>query len=294
MVTMHGPEGHYTFSDGLGVRTVASDPRHGVVEVLNVAPILANHPAGERAIRASATRYEDIARAPVMRVHAIDRDDAALRVTTAWPHGVRLSDILTELTASTFPLCDAGILELAYAVVRAVSALHQAPGGVSHGAISPAHVIIGADGNATLTDGIFGAAIEALEANREAVWRQFGIAMPPSANVPRFDRRSDVSQLGAVVLAIALRSSLTPEAYPREIPDLVLLATPDSAHHGSALRMWLRQALHLHPRSAFASGVDAQAAFAALMPAPGIRRTGREALQAVLARAASFSTVHTS
>jgi hypothetical protein len=58
--------------------------------------------------------------------------------------------------------------------------------------------------------------------------------------------------------------------------------------------MWLQQALHLHPRSTFASGVDAQAAFAALMPAPGIRRTGREALQAVLTRAASFFTVHTS
>jgi hypothetical protein len=294
MVTMHGPEGHYTFNDGLGVRTVASDPRHGVVEVLTVSPVLANHPAGERAIRACAGRYDDVDRGPVNRVHAIDRDDAALRVVTEWPQGVRLSDVLTELTASTFPLCDAGILELAYAVVRAVGALHHAPGGVSHGAISPAHIIIGPRGSATLTDSIFGGAIEALEANREAVWRQFGVAMPPSASVPRFDRRSDVSQLGAVVLAIALRAPLTPEAYPREIPDLVLLATPDSAHHGSALRMWLQQALHLHPRSTFASAVDAQAAFAALMPAPGIRRTGREALQAVLGRAASFFTVHTS
>jgi hypothetical protein len=103
-----------------------------------------------------------------------------------------------------------------------------------------------------------------------------------------------VSQLGAVVLAIALKTSLKSDAYPREIPDLVLLATPDSAHHGSALRMWLQQALHLHPRSTFGSAVEAQAAFATLMPAPGIRRAGKEALQAVLGRAASFSSSHAS
>jgi hypothetical protein len=46
--------------------------------------------------------------------------------------------------------------------------------------------------------------------------------------------------------------------------------------------MWLQEALQLHPRSMFASAVDAERAFAALTAAPGLRRAGIKALNALL------------
>ena len=56
-----------------------------------------------------------------------------------------------------------------------------------------------------LTDAVFGPALEGLGRNREQLWREFGLALPASASLPRFDQRSDVTQVGAVVLAIAIR-----------------------------------------------------------------------------------------
>jgi hypothetical protein len=287
-------EGHYTLNDGLGDRMVATNVRHGLVEMLTVAPGLAAHAGVEQAIRARGARYADFGGASVAPIRRIDCDATGLRVFADAPQGVRLSWLLAQLESDADPLPDPGMLELACSVIRAVAVLHQVPGMLSHGAISPAHIVVTADGEAVLTDAVFGAAMETLQKNREFVWREFGLALPPSATLPKFDQRTDVTQLGAVVLAIALRRPLTRDEYPRVVTDLVLAATPDSAHHGSALRMWLQQALQLHPRSTFASAVDAQNAFAQFKPAPGIRRAGKQALQALLARTATLSSVQAS
>ena len=286
--------GHYSLNDGLGVRMVANNARHGLLEMLTISSRLAAHAGVEQALRARARQYADVVTEGVAVVRKIDRDDSGLHVFADCPEGVRLSDLLTHLESGADTLCDAGMLEVANSVIRAVGALHQLPGNLSHGAICPAHAVIAADGATVLTDAVFGSAIESLEQNREQVWREFGLALPSSANLARFDQRTDVTQLAAVVLAIALRAPLKADAYPREVADLVVLATPESAHHGSALRMWLQQALHLHPRLTFSSALDAQHAFAALMPAPGIRRTGKQAMQGVLMRTASFSSLRAS
>jgi hypothetical protein len=85
------------------------------------------------------------------------------------------------------------------------------------------------------------------------------------------------------VLAVALRRPLRDDEYPRGAADLVVAATSDlSAVGASALRMWLQQALQLHPRSMFASAVEAERAFAALTSTPGLRRAGAKALTALL------------
>ena len=87
----------------------------------------------------------------------------------------------------------------------------------------------------------------------------------------------------AVVLAIALRRRLRDNEYPRCAADLVIAATADPAAPGaSALRMWLQQALQLHPRSMFASAIEAQRGFLEITSAPGLGRTGGRALSALL------------
>src|SRR6185436_14123614 len=98
----------------------------------------------------------------------------------------------TDFESGNEALTDAAMLELAAAVIRALAAVHGLPGGIAHGAVSPSHILITPEGAAVLTDGEFGGALETLEKNREQLWREFGLALPPSASLPRFDQRADV------------------------------------------------------------------------------------------------------
>lgn len=208
-------------------------------------------------------------------VRRIDRDGASLRVVTDRVEGLRLPDLLQAAIGA--PLRAAAALELAAQVVRTVARLHQKPG-LAHGAITPAHVVITGDARVVLTDGVFGGALEALRWNREQLWGAFGVAMPASASLPRFDVRSDVTQLGATVLAIMMGRLMRTGEYPRPVPDLINattatgLAGPDSTF--SRLRVWLYQALQLHPRENFDSAVEAERAFDDVIGVPSSRRAG--------------------
>ncbi len=286
-------QGDYQFDDGLGVRTLDPDPRQGRVETLHVSSTLAEHPAIEQVIRARAARYAELGPGTFTPIYRVDRDDSGLRVLAHAPDGVRLSEILTHL-ASGEALPAAGMLELAAAAIKAVAAVHQLPGGISHGAITPAHIVLTSDGTAVLTDGVFGAAVEALQRNREQIWREFGLALPASANLPRFDQRADVTQLGACVLAIVLGRPLTADEYPRGIADLIVTATSDAAPHASAVRSWLLQAMQLHPRAMFGNAVEAQKTFVEITSAPGMKRAGRQAVQALVSRCNFVSNLRAS
>ena len=274
--------GSFGLDDGLGVRQVLQ-AAHGPVEVLSLSAALASHAPAEAAIRARAARLADVAESAMTAVRKVEREAASVRVVADAVDGIRLADLLRQLESSGEILSHAAMLELASAVVRAVAGLHRLPGGFAHGAITPAHIVLGPDGSVVITDGVFGGALESLQWNREKLWREFHLALPAAASVPRFDQRADVTQLGAVVLAIALRRPLRDDEYPRCAADLVVAATGDlSATGASALRMWLQQALQLHPRSMFASAIEAERAFAELTSTPGLRRAGAKALTALL------------
>jgi hypothetical protein len=275
--------GHYTVDDGLGVRWIEADAAQGWLEVLEVAPALASHPAVEKEMRARAELYSGVAAGALAPVRRIERKGEALRSVAVLPDGIRLSDLLADLEFGNEVLNEAAMLELAATVIRAVAAVHEIPGGVAHGAVNPAHILLTWDGAAVLTDGQFGGALETLQKNREQLWREFGLALPASASLPRFDQRADVTQLGAVVLAITLRRQLRANEYPRGVGDLVIAATPDDAHsHSSALRMWLQQALQLHPRAVFGSAVGARLIFKEIVASAGFARAGVLALRTLI------------
>lgn len=267
-------ESHYALNDGLGERWVLMQPPHGQVEVLALAPALVSHAPAVPAIRARAQRMADVQAPAVATVRRVERDASGVRIVADKTTGIRLSDFLAALESSSGVLTHAGMLELAANVVRAVAALHRLPSGLAHGAVTPAHIVLAADGSAVLTDSVFGAALESLEWNREKLWREFHVALPAAASLPRFDQRADVTQLGAVVLAIALRRRLQDDEYPRATADLVIQATSDLAAPGmSALRMWLQQTLQLHPRSAYPSAVEAERGFAEITSSGSPRRS---------------------
>jgi hypothetical protein len=271
--------------DGFGIRRVDKDPRSGRIEVLDVVRTLAA-PVAEQAIRARAARFTDGKASMLAPVYRIARADGGLSIISGAPEGVTLADLLAALEFSIVTLSDQAILELAGVTIRAVASMHQLPGAPVHGALSPAHIVLCREGGVLLTGALFGDALEALQRNREQLWKEFGLALPASANLPRFDQRADVTQLGALVLAILMRRELTADEYPRGIADLVTRATANLADSGtcsSGVRMWLQQALQLHPKATLGSAADAARAFAAATgEVSGRRGSGAQALQLVI------------
>jgi hypothetical protein len=283
------PNAIRTFEDGLGVRRTETDSRDGsTVEVLDVTPALANRPGFEAALRARAARFSGVTIDGLSLVRRIERAGSALRVIADHVDGLRLPDLLHEAVKGNIPLPQPAGLDLAWQIVNLVSQLHQLPG-MSHGAITPSHIVITRSGKAVMTDAVFGPALETLELNREQLWREFRVAMPSSATLPRFDQRADVTQLGATVLALTIGRSLRQDEYPRAINEVVIAATlaarpGETGTSTSALRMWLQQALHLHPRAVFGSGVDAQKGYAEVLGPAAVRRGGAAAFQTSVRR----------
>lgn len=286
MVRRAVPGQLYSLDDGLGTRRIESDGRTHT-EILELAPALACQHVVEQAIRGRASRYADLdirAFAPARR---IERSGASLHVISEMPAGVRLSDLLAHLESTGEVVAESAMLELASLVINALASLHAWPGGLAHGAINPGHVLLTNDGRVMLTDCVFGAGLEVLQRNREVLWKEFKLAMPAAASLARFDQQSDVTQMGAVILAIILQRPMRAHEYPRGVSDLIVTATESSSVPGapgsvSALRTWLQEALQVHPRLAFRSAVEAQRSFADINSRPGSRRAGAMALQVLL------------
>jgi hypothetical protein len=206
-------------------------------------------------------------------VHGVARVGGELHVTSACVTGIRLSTLLDELEAGRLELPDRGILQLIARVFRTVAEFHHMGGQLAHGALSPAHVVLTEQGTIALTDFVYGSVLESLEWSRDQLWHTFGLALPSAASFVRFDQRSDVTQLGALALALLLRRPIRSTEYPREVAPLVCEAVGRFSDVGSPLRTWLQDLLQLHSRAAFGSAVDASRALTHLLEEAADRRT---------------------
>jgi hypothetical protein len=270
--------------DGFGARHSTCDSYFGPVEVIELSSALGT-PAAEQAIRASAARQSEATVPVLRRIVRITRSGETLSITSIAADGVTLSDLLAALEFGTVTLGDDAILALAGGAIAAVAAMHALPGSPAHGALSPSHIVVRADGSVVLTGAVFGDALQALQFNREQLWRIFGVALPPSASLPRFDQRADVTQLGAVVLAMLLRRTLSAAEYPKRAIDLVDDATAGlavSPRCRSALRLWLQQTLQLQAKALFASAADAARAYGDVVADLENHRPATQQLQAAI------------
>lgn len=259
-----------------------------MVEVLEVTHAFAAQVNFEMALRSSAARFAKLGIEGLSVIRRIERENHTLKVVAEHVEGLRLPDLLREAVKGNIPLPQPAALELAGQIIRIVSAIHRVPG-LFHGAITPGHVVITRTGRVVLTDSAFGPAIESLQRSREQLWREFRLALPASASLPRFDQRADVAQLGATVLAVALGRSLRADEYPRAVNEVVIAATlaakpGETGTSASALRMWLQETMCLHPRATFASAADAEKAFDQVLAPAIARRGGAAALQSSVRR----------
>lgn len=268
--------------DGFGARSIVLDPEHGRVERLDLTAALAS-PASEQAIRARAAFHTTLADNPLGKVVRITRRAGTLSLFSAAPDGVTLSELLAGLEFKTISLSGEELLELAASVAAALGTMHQRMPSMAHGALTPAHVTLRPDGAAMLTYGVFVDALQALQRSREHLWRDFGIALPTSATTPRFDQRGDVTQLGAVILAITQRRSLRRDEYPKHTQEMAMsVSIAGTPAVDAKLRSWLQDALQLNGRVSFASGVDAARAFRDVLPPSADRTLEALALQTAI------------
>ena len=268
--------------DGFGARSVIVDSQHGRIERLDLTPAL-SAPASELAIRARAAYHNSLEDNRLGRVVRISRKGESLSVFSTSPDGVPLSELLAALEFNTISLSGEELLELAASIVTALGRMHDRMPTIAHGAVTPSHIVLQRDGSTVLTGAMFGDALQALQLSREHLWRDFGIALPASATAPRFDQRGDVSQLGAVVLAITQRRSLRSDEYPKNTQEIAMsVSVTGNPITDSKVRTWLQDAIQLHGRVSFSSGIDAARAFHEALRAPAERMLEALTLQAAI------------
>jgi hypothetical protein len=92
-------------------------------------------------------------------------------------------------------------LHLIRELINAIGVLHESRN-VTHGAIAPERLVVTPRGRLVIVEYTLGLALERLQYTRHRLWRDFRIAMPASAGVARFDRTTDLVQIGHVALAL--------------------------------------------------------------------------------------------
>lgn len=255
------------FSDGLGDRVVAVDGGTGdLLQILRLRPQLLAVPSFEFALRERAARLTNFRHAYYARVRRVDRHPGGLAIVSDHVEGTRLSDILRVAAERRLQLDLNAALCLIRQLVPAVALLHENARDVAHGTIAAERLIVTPHARVVIAEHVVGSAVEQLQFNRERLWRELRVAVPPTAGPPRFDHRADVTAIGLIALALVLGRPLRADDYPQRAAVLLSAATARSTMGEeqplpASLRTWIARALQLDPRHGFASAVEAQTAF---------------------------------
>jgi hypothetical protein len=254
------------FTDGLGDRVVAADGATGeLLQILRIRPALTAVPSFEFALRERAARLANFRHAYYARVRRIDRvavPGPGLSIIADHVEGTRLSEILRVAHERNLQLDINTALCLIRQLVPAVALLHENAREVAHGLIAPERLVVTPHARLVIVEHVLAAAVEQLQFGRERLWQEFRISMPPSAGLPRFDHRADVTGVGLVALALVLGRPLETHEFPNQIGQLLndareRTALGEEQPLSGPLRDWLARALQLDTRRAFASAPEA-------------------------------------
>ncbi|HEY2152092.1 MAG TPA: PEGA domain-containing protein [Vicinamibacterales bacterium] len=256
------------FHDGLGERRRVSDTTvSDTLELLCLRRELTSIPSFEFALRERASRLANFRHTYFARVKSVERlsdATATLAIASESTRGIRLSNLLTPTPQRPVAVDINASLHLIRQLVSAVAMLHESGGDLAHGAIGPERIIVTPNARVVIAEYVLGAALEQLRWSPERYWRELRVALPPSDETPRFDQRTDVTQIGVVGLSLILGRLLTENEYPSAIHGALSSAWAISSRGGleplpPGLRSWLGRALQLDPRHSFASALEARA-----------------------------------
>jgi hypothetical protein len=253
-----------SFQDSLGERRIAADSSGAdTLEVLYLRREIASAPSFESALRERASRLASFRDAQYARIHGVEPREGTLVLVSERIVGVRLSQLLEVAEREPLPLNINAALAMLRQLVPAVAVLHQTAPDVAHGAIGPERLIVTPDARLVIVEHVLGGALEQLRFSGERYWQELRVPVPRSAGSPRFDQRTDVTQIGAVALGLVLGRRLREDEYAG-VGHAVSSAWATSARGGleplpAGFRSWLMRALQLDPVSSFPSAMEAWA-----------------------------------
>jgi PEGA domain-containing protein len=256
-----------TFEDGFGQRRNALSVAHEPLEVLAFREDLTSVWSFEFALRDRVAKLASFQSEHFARVRAVERlgkGGATLALLSDQVPGLRLSEILSQSESRLLPIETNVALCLIRQLTSAVAVLHKKAADLWHGAIAPERIVVTSNARLVLVEQVLGAAIEQLHYPYEQYWKELRVAMPRSGTGPQFDRRTDVTQVGAVALALLIGRPIGVDEYPTRLADMVngtwALATNGNMEPlPIPLREWLSRSLQLDPRNPFASAIEAWA-----------------------------------
>lgn len=255
------------FTDGLGDRVVAVDAATGeLLQVLRLRAELHQVPSFEFALRERASRLANFRHAYYARVRRVDRHPNGLAIVSDHVEGIRLSEMLRAAAQRRLHLDLNAALCLLRQLAPSVALLHENARDVAHGLLAPERIVVTPRARLVIVEHVLGSAVEQLRYSRERLWREFRVAVPASAGSARFDHRADVVAVGTIALALVLGRPIDDEEYPQALGTLLNSARARSAMGEeqplpAPLKAWISRALQIDGRNAFASAVEAQAAF---------------------------------
>jgi serine/threonine protein kinase len=248
------PADELIFHDGLGDRALVRDtygkPQY---ETLLIRPELCAIPSFEFSLNQRLTELEQFDHPTFVRARRLGRapgPSPRLSVVGDYAGGTRLSDILASLESTGTRVPSGAPLFVIREILEGVSALHRQSPTMSHGALAPERVVV--NGKIRITDYALGSAVEQLRFSPERYWKELRVAVPASAGASRLDKRTDVAQVGMIALALFAGRPLHDAEHMGGLSEpLEGLVLPES------LKSWLVRALHLDPRRAYVSAVEA-------------------------------------
>jgi hypothetical protein len=269
--TVSTPPSPVVFQDGLGERRHTSGAGNQPLEVLILHEELTAVPAFEASLRERVEQLAGFQHPSFTRVRGAGRltkGQARLIVASDHIPGVRLSEILAAAEQRLIPLEIDAALCLLRQIVPAMAALHAKAPDSCHGALAPERIILTPDARAIIVEHVYGSALEQLRFSHERYWRELRIPLPLTGGLPRFDRRGDVTQIGALALALILGRPLGDDEYPARVADIVEGVRAISATGlevlPAGIRSWLSRTLQLDPRRSFLTAIEAQAELSAI------------------------------
>lgn len=264
-------EDHVVFSDGLGVRVRALSEAGEPVQRFTLHPAFT---PVQQAVQERVTRLTNLHHVKFGRIRGFEKapKGGSPVIVTSDVEGRRLSDVLL-LAGHGLVTFDAGqALQVTREVLAALTVLHDSRN-VTHGSLAPERVVLTPHGRVVVVEHVLSQALDKLQLPRHQLWRDWRIATPPAAGPVRFDPRTDLAQVGLLVLAVVLGRPIEEEEYPHQLRALLpqvqnRLGRSTASPIARDVQSWLERLLPIESRNPFTAVKDAQLAFEALVSSP--------------------------
>ena len=253
--------------DGFGIRTLCLDPDNGdAIGVLSFTASLASTHAFAAATGERVARLARVRHAMYARVRKIERPAAdALLLYSDHVPGWRLSDVLTFVERERWRLDISTVLALLRQLLPAVALFSRHQRDATIGTIGPERLILTPQGRLVIAEFVLAPGLEKVQYSPERLWRDFRVAMPPTASLSKFPPSADVVGIGIVALSLLLGRRLRDDEYLFSLGpvfDTLTETNGDTTRRLSGtFRTWISRALQFDAQASYQTTQEAQVAF---------------------------------